>query len=293
MGYLYIFITSFLNVTKGGCSKKVSSSLSCMADNINLCFVRNLICVAIGAAIISCSGIGWALPATGWLICIVSGISMTLNYTVWLMALKGRAYVLANAASTSSFIVAAICGVAVFGESISFAKFVAFFFVIIAMYFMMRYQTRLYQKPAVIDFVLLASVFLTAGLNSVCQKLFTYYVKGYSVNLFTFYTFVISCFILVVLRMCFKATEKPKIQLKTISKLLPYIVSMGAALYGATFFQAEATKLVDTVIVYPMSSSLSVLGSNIMAWVVFSEKPSKDSVIGAVFVLAALVLSRL
>ncbi len=292
MGYLYIFLTVLLKVSKGGCSKKVSSRLSGTLDSINLSLVRNFICVVIGAIVVLSSGIGFEMPIVGWLICLLSGISMTANYIIWLMALKGSAYMLANTADTSSFIIAAVCGVAVFGEKISLTKLCAFLLIVIAMYFMIRYQTKLYTKPTLRDFVLIVGVFLTAGANSVCQKLFTFFVEGYSVNLFTLYTFVISCLILIVLRMFFKATAEPKEQFKTIYTLLPHILFMGAALYGATFFQAEATKLVDTVILYPLSSSLSVLFSSVMAWIFFSEKPSRDSVIGAAFVLAALIFSR-
>ena len=292
LGYLFILITVLLNVSKGGCSKKVSTQLECTADNINLCFVRNFICVVIGAAILLFGGIGFSMPAVGWLVCAVSGISMTVNYIVWLMALKGDAYMLANTANTASFVIAAICGVAVFGEHISFAKLVAFLLIVIAMYFMIRYQTKLYTKPSLRDFVLLAAVFVTAGANSVCQKLFTFFVKGFSVNLFTFYTFAISCLVLAVMRPFFKGNVSVRGQAGRLAKLMPYILFMGAALYGATFFQSEATKLVDTVILYPLNSALSVLGSGVMAWIFFSEKPSKDSIIGAVFVLAALVLSK-
>ena len=292
LGYLFIFITALLNVSKGGCSKKVSSKLECMADNINLCFVRNFICVVIGAGILLSGGIGFKMPVAGWLVCVLSGIGMSVNYIVWLMALKGEAYMLGNTASTSSFVIAAVCGVALFGERISFTKLASFLLVVIAMYFMIRYQTKLYKKPSLRDFVLLSMVFVSAGLNSVCQKLFTFYAKGCSVNLFTFYTFAISCLMLAVIRPFFKGNATVGGQAKKLIKLMPFILFMGVALYGATFFQAEATKLVDTVILYPLSSSLSVLGSGIMAWIFFSEKPSKDSIIGAAFVLAALVLSK-
>ena len=292
IGYLFIFITVLLNVSKGGCSKKISTKLTCTADNINLCFVRNLVCVILGCAVITAGGIGYALSPTGFLICILSGLSMTVNYIVWLMALKGDAYMLANTANNASFVIAAVCGVLIFGEKLTMTKCAAFILIAIAMFFMTRYKTKLYEKPSFHDFVLLGFVFLTAGTNSVCEKLFTTYAKDYSVTLFTFYTFVISCLILAFMRPFFKAGTKVKDQSKKIISLLPFILFMGIALYGATFFRAEATNYIDTLILYPLNSALSILGSGIMAWIFFSEKPSKDSIIGAVFVLAALILSR-
>ncbi len=292
IGYLFIFITVLLNVSKGGCSKKISTKLSCTADNINLCFVRNLVCVVLGGAIIAFSGTSLVLSANGILICILSGFSMTVNYIVWLMALKGDAYMLANTANNASFVIAAVCGVVIFGETLTVTKISAFLLIAVAMFFMTRYQTTLYKKPSLHDFILLGLVFVTAGTNSVCQKLFTTYAKDYSVTLFTFYTFVISCLVLLVMRPFFKGDSAAQKQAKKIVSLLPFILFMGVALYGATFFQAEATNYVDSVILYPLNSALSILGSGIMAWIFFSEKPSKDSIIGAFFVLAALILSR-
>ena len=67
---------------------------------------------------------------------------------------------------------------------------------------------------------------------------------------------------------------------------------MGATLYGATFFQAEATNHLPTIVIYPLSSSFALVGASIMAWLCFKEKPSKVSIIGSAFVLAALILSK-
>ena len=178
MGYLLIFITALLNISKGACSKKISTKISCMAENINLCFIRNLVCVILGAFIILFSGINPVLPLNGTLICLLSGVSMTVNYAVWLIALKSDAYMLANTANNASFVIAAVCGVVIFGEKLTVTKCGAFLLIAIAMFFMTRYQTKLYKKPSLHDFLLLGLVFATAGTNSVCQKLFTTYVKG-------------------------------------------------------------------------------------------------------------------
>ena len=292
MGYLFILITVVLNVSKGGFSKKVSAHLDCTADNINICLIRNLFCVAFSAIILLSASTSFSISPTGFAISAFSGISTTVNYIFWLMALKSDAYMLASTMSNSSFIIAAICGIVIFHETPSVMKIVAFALIVVAMFFMTRYQTKLYKKPNFKDFVLLFMVFLSSGTNSVSQKLFTTYASEYSVSVFTFYTFVVSCGLLVILRPFFKATENVGAQTKKVVSLLPFVLFMGLALYGTTFFQTEATKLVDAVILYPLNSALSILGASVMAWVCFSEKPSKDSVIGAFFVVSALILSR-
>lgn len=292
IGFLFILITVILNVSKGGFSKKVSAHLDCTADNINVCLVRNIFCVAFSAIILFFSGTSFAISKTGFAISAFSAVSTTVNYIFWLISLKGDAYMLASTMSNSSFIIAAICGIVVFHETPSVMKIIAFFLILIAVFFMTRYQTKLYKKPSLKDFVFLFMVFVSSGTNSVSQKLFTTYAGDYSVSIFTFYTFVLSCGLLIVLRPFFKATSTCAYRTKKIMSLLPFIILMGLALYGSTFFLTEATKLVDAVILYPLNSALSILGASVMAWVCFSEKPSRDSVIGAFFVVAALILSR-
>lgn len=292
LGYLFILLTAFFNVTKGGCSKVVSSKLDCIAESINLCFVRNFICVIIGFFILLFTGSGFSMPLVGWLICTLSGVSMAVNYIVWLMSLKAGAYMLSNTVSNVSFVAAALCGVLLFGETISTAKFISFLLVMVAVFFMLRYQAKQFSKPNAYQILLLVLVFITAAGNSVSQKLFTSHVKELSVNHFTFYTFVISLFVLALWRLFVKSPKKVSAQTVQIAKLVPYICYMGATLYGATFFQAEATNHLPTIVIYPLSSSFALVGASIMAWLCFKEKPSKDSIIGSAFVLAALILSK-
>ena len=292
IGYIFILITVFLDTLKGGCSKKLSTSLNCLADNINLCFVRNTVCVVLGYFIILASGGSLHLPAIGWIICFFYGVGMTVNYMTWLMVLKSDAYMLANATVKSSFVIAVVFGIFLFGERFTLAKFAAFLLIVAALYFMMRYQVKQFKKPGTMGILLLVAVFLSAGLNSVCQKAFTSYLPECSPKLLTFYTFVISCAILAFLRPFFKAKACAAVQAKNIVRFIPYILIMGTALYGATFFQTAANKYADAVILYPLNSALSVISASIMSWAVFGERPSRDSIAGAFLVVAALVLSR-
>ena len=295
MGYLLILLTVFCNVSKGGVSKVATRKLFCLADNVELTFIRNLICILVGFGIITFSGISYGMPFKGWLICVLSGVSMTVNYTVWLMCLKTDAYMLATTANSASFIIAALCGVVMFDEKISYAKAVSFVLILAAVYFMVRYQVNNFQhRMKLKDFFILFMVFLSAGTNSVCQKAFTFNLEGFDRHLFTFYTFVFSCLILLMIRMFIRRKEESaqESHIKKMTKLLPLILYMGITLYGATFFQTTATTHLDAVVVYPLSSALGLVGGAFMAWLCFKERPSRDSIIGTVLSLSALVLSK-
>ncbi len=50
MGLLCVFLATILNSAKGYCSKKVSSKLETLADNINLSLARSVLCTVLGFA---------------------------------------------------------------------------------------------------------------------------------------------------------------------------------------------------------------------------------------------------
>lgn len=293
MGYLFILITVILNVLKGLCSKKVSLRLDGMSDNISLNLLRNSICVIIGGVILVFGGTGFAMPRMGWLICAVSGVFFSFNYIVWIIALKTDAYMFASAANNASFIISALCGIIFFGESLTFPKALGAVLVLIAMYFMTLYQKSFGGKPSKFDLLMLFLVFFTAGMNTSIQKWFTKALPDTSVQLYTFYTFAFSILFLVVYRLIVKSPQGFGKQLSTLKTLLPWTLAMSLGVYGATYFQARAAALLDAVVVYPLNSGMNLIGASLMAWAAFKEKPNRYSIIGAILIFAALVLSRL
>ena len=66
---------------------------------------------------------------------------------------------------------------------------------------------------------------------------------------------------------------------------------MGVAVYGVTYFKTVANDYLDTIVLYPLNNGLTFVGSCLMAWICFKEKPNKFSIIGMVLVFAALLLS--
>lgn len=292
MGYLFILITVILNVTKGLCSKKVSLKLNDMSDNINLNLLRNSICIIIGGALLALGGTSFAMPKMGWLICAISGIFFSFNYIVWIIALKTDAYMFGSAANNASFIISALCGIVFFGESLTAPKAIGALLVLVAMYFMTLYQKSFGGKPSKFDLLMLFLVFFTAGMNTSIQKWFTKALTDTSVQLYTFYTFAFSILFLIVYRLIIKSPQSLKKQLSTLKILLPLTLVMSIGVYGATYFQARASALLDAVVVYPLNNGLNLIGASLMAWAAFGEKPNRYSIIGAILVFTALVLSR-
>ena len=88
----------------------------------------------IGALIMVFSRIGFRMPVNGWLICALSGIAQSVNYIVWVMALKTDAFMFASAVNNAAFIISVLAGLVLFDESLSIFKFLAILLIISAMY---------------------------------------------------------------------------------------------------------------------------------------------------------------
>ena len=296
MGYLLILGAALLNIVKAYSSKKLSRETECIRDNIDLSIMRNIFCVMVGALfILFTAGADFRLPWQGVIICLIAGAVMSVNYVAWVMALKSDAILFASTANNANFIVVAIFGIFVFKEELTWTRAVAMAVILLALLFMTKYQKGIGKSPKLYDFVLLLLVFLAGGASSVTEKYFTKTpaLKGVSPHLYTFYAFFFAVVLLSLLRPLMKG-EPERTQEATRHKLLvflPHALVMGIAIYGVTYFKTLSNKYLDTIVLYPLNNGLTLVGSCIMAWICFKEKPNKYSLVGMALVFFALLLS--
>lgn len=288
----FVFIYVAFNVLKGACSKKISRSVETLGENINISIFRSLICVILGFGIFLASGNGLSMSGTGFLICASAGVMTALSYIVWICALRTDAYVLASASNNSSFILVCLFGLLFFNESFSVFKGLATLLILLAIYFMVRYQTNKISRLCAKDYLVLFLVFLTNGLSLATQKWFTYTLPDTPKSLFTLYSFIFGLAFLFLMRPLFKTEKSARVQITGIKKLIPILIPIGIAQYASVYFQTLASASLDAVVLYPVSSALSLVGGTLMAWAVFKEKPTRDTVIGIILLFSALVLSK-
>lgn len=292
MGYLFLLIAAIFNMTKSYGSKKISGRVSGFSETVDISLCRNLFCAVIGAVIIALNTPqAFSMPLKGWIICLVAGVAVGTSYVVWVLALKAGVYVFANATNTASFMVAVFFGIFVFGEKLTLSKALAIVLIIIALLFMSKYQTETRGKITHVHLLLLVLVFVSQGFASATQKWFTYELPDMSVHAYTFYSLFISVIILTLFT--FFIPNKPKLKQRAagVKSFLPWITLMAICFYATTYFQTGASSRLDAVVMYPIYNGSLLVAGNIMAWLCFSEKPSKNSIIGAILVFAAVVLS--
>lgn len=292
MGYLFLLIAAIFNMTKSYGSKKISRRVSGFAETVDISLCRNFFCAVIGAVIIALNDPkAFSMPLKGWLICLVAGVAVGTSYVVWVLALKAGVYVFANATNTASFMIAVFFGIFFFGEKLTLFKALAIILILVALVFMSKYQTEQRGKITAAHVLLLVFVFISQGFASATQKWFTRELPDLSVHSYTFYSLLISVVILAVFTLFIP--NKPQIRERAtgVKSFLPWIALMAVCFYATTYFQTGASARLDAVVMYPVYNGSLLVAGNIMAWLCFSEKPSRNSIIGATLVFAAVVLS--
>ena len=293
MGYILILLFVFANVVKGACSKKISARVRTMGENVNVSIARSFVCLPVSLLLLCMGGQALAVSPPAAAVCALAGICMALNYAVWLAALDRGAYVLVSASNNAGFLVATVAGALFFGERITLWRALALLCILAALFFMLRFQVKgIGKAPTRTDLLLLLTVFLSQGLSMTTQKWFLLIAPHASSAVYTFYTFLFSCLALLLVRPFFRAGTSGVQHVKSLGSLTPYVLLIGTALFFATFFQARAAYYLDAVVLYPLSSALSLTGGALMAWIVFHEKPSRDAAVGMLLVFLALVLSK-
>lgn len=291
MGYLFLLIAAIFNMTKSYGSKKISGRVSGFSETVDISLCRNLLCAVIGAVIIALNNPKiFIMPKKGWIICLIAGAAVGASYVVWVLALKSGVYVLANATNTASFMIAVFFGIFVFGEKLTLSKVLAIVFILVALVFMSKYQNEARGKITHVHLLLLFLVFVSQGFASATQKWFTRELPDLSIHAYTFYSLLISVVFLAVFTLFIP--NKPKIKERAVSvkNFASWIILMAICFYATTYFQTGASARLDAVVMYPLYNGSLLVAGNIMAWLCFSEKPSRNSIIGASLVFAAVLL---
>lgn len=292
MGYIFLLIATLSGSIKAYSAKRISADVTTVSDNIHVTLGRMLICTVISALgiLLAAGGRAFLPGMTELVICTVSGLSMVSFVMCWLFAVKKGAFLLVNAFTAASFIIPGILGL-LLKERFTSYKLTAVACICVALFFLLRYNTRIKGKITRTQMTLLMLVWLSQGMNQSTQKLYVQYAPDKSVLVYNFYTFLLATVFLLLFQLFMKRKSAKHGEMKPY--VYGYIVVMAVALFMNSYFLALAAARVDAILLYPLFNALGLVVNSIMAHVCFGEHMKRDSVIGIIFTLAALILSQL
>lgn len=294
MGYLFIVLAVAANAAKGASSKFVSGKIATTRQNALFNFARNILCAAFAliTVFIADRGNFFTVYSIEILLCGISGAAMALFTFCWIFAVKSDAYMLVSACSSASFIIPCVFGFLLLKETLTFTKLIAFFIIVVALFFLLRHNFALKGKITLPQAILLLLVFFTSGINQAMQKIYAVNITDKNVAYYTFYTFSFAALILIFAIPFIKRDASKECGFLVI-KNSGYLLVMAVGNFLSTYFQGIAAKSVDSIILYPVLNALSLIAGSLMSSLLFKEKLTKSCFIGLILVFSALILSRL
>ena len=293
MGYLFLAFANLAGTVKGYCGKRVSDSVKKTSDAMLANFLRMIICSLIGFAVVVIidSFSNLAIGAAGLFISLLSGVSSAVFVISWLFAVSRGAYMLVDVFLTVGLVIPiTLCSI-FFGEEIKWNHLVGFVILIIAVWVMCSYSSSVKSKLSVRSLLLLLLCGLSQGLSSFSQKWFVYHTGGSSIPAFNFYTYVFAAVALllsfIIMNRC---KEKGTLDEKfTLRPVWHYITVMALMLFLYSYLMTLAATKLDAVLLYPISTGLSLILSAVMCSIFFKEKINAKCLVGILLAFCSIV----
>lgn len=292
ISYLFLFASIAVGAIKGFCGKKTSFLVSSFSDAVYVNTVRFLICAAIGAAVCLASG-GLAVTPTALLICALSGVTQAVFVTTWLLSVHSGAYTTVEVFLTVGMILPIVLSKVCFGESIAPRQYIGFLLLVVAVYIMCCYNSRVKARFSGRTFLLLVLCSLFNGLADFSQKLFVK-TQSLPVSSFNFYTYVFAAATLFFILSANRLLKKEQAAVTcSIRSFGGYIAVMAVCLFLYSYFKTLAGKELSAMQIYPICQGCGMILSALMAHFIFKERISRLCVCGIVLAFAALMLITL
>lgn len=147
LGYIFLFITVLIGVSKGYCGKKTSEFISGITDGLLLQSIRALLCVVIGGILFVSSGKAAQIDKTVLIISFLNGLSNAAFLLSWLFAVRSGAYLFVDMCLTAGGILVPCIGSMILpGSSISLLQYIGITVMLIAIFVMSGYNSTITKK---------------------------------------------------------------------------------------------------------------------------------------------------
>lgn len=301
IGYILLFTTVLIGVSKGYCGKKTSEYVNGITDGLILQATRLILCVIIGISIFAFSNTSSQLNATILFIALLNGAANAIFLLSWLFSVKSGAYLFVDICLTAGgIIIPCICGPLFFDGRITLLQYIGIIIMLLAVLVMNSYNSSITNKKmSTGNILLLLCVAISNGLIGVSEKFFAHYISVQNINcdlsLFSLLTFLFASIILLVALILVSKKQKSSIisSLKSFpfKNLWIYLILIAAFLFFNTYLTTLTNQYIDnTVLIYPLKFGSNLILSAIMAAVLFKEKINSRSILGMTLISISILL---
>lgn len=216
-----------------------------------------------------------------------------------LEAIKGCSIAVATMFGLGGLIISVLVSYFWFGEDIEIHQFAGLVVFFVSAYLLSSRDNKSGKKLSLRTFVMLFINFVANGLVMVVQKYFSLKVDGGNTLLFSFVSFALCgifmlfCFIILTI----KQKERDKLQGNTgknepilNKKLVICGILLAFALFLINVIITEMGKKVSAIIIFPVSSAISIIIATMVGYIAFNEKLSLKKIIGLVIGIVSIIV---
>ncbi len=247
---------------------------------------------------------GFDLPTV---ICaLLAALILGLDIFSGIEAQKGAPIIVCTMFALGGLAISCLGGVILFEEQMSFLQIIGLCVFFLGAYLLSSADNKENSKKInKKTYLFLIVVMLTEGLITIVQKYFSVKVVGGNVAMFSFLMFTFNAMILFACVLVTnykrknrevdftptKQTNEEKLVFFSLPKVLFICGSLLAfALFVINYTVTELGKTVDSVILFPVTSAITIVISTIVGWVVFKQKLTVKNTIGLILGFVSIIL---
>lgn len=293
---LFFGIIAAMRVVQKICMKRTSNLLNSGVSFFHYGAFYQLASALFAFVLLCFIGFNGANSATV-LCAFVSALLFVLELFTSLEAIKGSTLTICNMVATGGLFVPCIAGIFLFNEPMRALQWVGMGVFVVAVYFLASGSKETYKKFSFKTFLMLLLNFLANGAVMVVQKYFAVLVQDGNVALYSTLTFAFGAVILYICMFALALLKQTNEQGERINQIKPlskslylYGILLAVALCSINQLVTTMAKTVPSVVLFTVSSALSIIITSIVGAVAFHEKLTVKNVIGILLGLGAIVM---
>ena len=238
------------------------------------------------------SGIKIDLPTIA--IALLSGISLFFSTFFTIYGMKSGTVSLVSMFSTAGLLVPIIAGAFTFKQPVSLVQWVGIVLFFLSAWLLIKSSENTYNGFNFKTFLLLIGAMLSNGLTMLAQQMYTHYVPGGNISLFSFLSFGAVTIFGIPAALSMGRSEKNTDLDKNLSKTL-YICgfALAVAVFVINQFATSLTALLPPVFLFTFINGGGTIISTLVAAVMYKEKLSLYSILGVIIGLSSMIIIKL
>lgn len=294
MGYLFLFIALIAGTTKGALGKKLSNTVITHKQSVFVNLIRMFLCTVISIVVLAVQsgGLNITIDMPALIYGSMAGVTLSVFTITWLLSMQHGAYMLVSIAQSFGMVVALVGSFLVFREEITIKKISGVSILILAVFVVASYSSRIKGKLTAKAIILLVLCGSSCGLYDFSQKLFTAFSKA-EISTLNLLTYIISALALLLFYMVPENQNSNKINPRELfQKTFWMIMIMSVSLFVNSYFMALSTHYLTATQLYPISRAGGMIAAALMSAIFFGEKITFRCVLGISLSFVAILLLK-